>query len=196
MKTYTLPCLECIDWSKAEIQTIDQCSWSPNSAPAATIQGLYLKDEALVFRLVSHAAPSRKINTEPNSPVWQDSCLECFFSFDGKNYVNLEANANSALLAYIGPDRHDRKALTDMGIAMPTAQAEEYDNSWEQIFTIPLETVEALWNFRPSSGMSFRANFYSCGDATPLPHYAAWNTVDTESPDFHRPEFFGEVIIG
>ena len=136
------------------------------------------------------------INTEPNSPVWQDSCLECFFSFDGKNYVNLEANANSALLAYIGPDRHDRKALTDMGIAMPTAQAEEYDNAWEQIFTIPLETVEALWNCRPSSGMSFRANFYSCGDATPLPHYAAWNTVHTESPDFHRPEFFGKVILG
>lgn len=196
MKTYTLPCVESIDWTKAEAQSIEQCTWSPNVAPSATVQGFYLKNKGFVFRLYSSAAPSRKVNTEPDSAVWEDSCLECFFSFDGMNYVNLEVNANSALRASFGTGRHGRKFLKDMDIAMPAVQAFELDKGWELVLNIPLELIEALWGSCPKSGDQFSANFYSCGDATPLPHYAAWNKVETESPDFHRPEFFGKIIIG
>ena len=196
MKTYTLPCLESLDWDKAEVQSIDQCSWSPNAAPAATVQGIYLKGKALVFRVASSAAPTRKINTEPDSAVWEDSCLECFFSFDGTNYVNLESNANSALRASFGPGRHGRKFLKDMDIAMPEVKAQESENGWEVTFSIATDMIEALWGVNVESGCRFGANFYSCGDKTPAPHYAAWNEVQTESPDFHRPEFFGEIIIG
>ena len=196
MKTYTLPCLDSIDWSAAEPQFIEQCIWSPNTAPAATVQGLYLKDKALVFRLVSFAAPTRAVNTEADSSVWEDSCLECFFSFDNLNYVNLEANANSALLAFFGAGRVNRKPLRSLGIAMPEVRAAKLAEGWELIFSIPFETIYALWGHRVKSGDSFTANFYSCGDKTPLPHYASWNPVETESPDFHRPEFFGKIIIG
>ena len=196
MNCYTLPCLETIDWALTEAQAISQCAWSPNAAPAATVQGLYLKDSALVFRLVSHALPSRAVNTEPDSSVWEDSCLECFFSFDGSNYVNLESNANSALRASFGSGRHGRTFLKDMDIVMPTAQAKKLENTWEMTFTISLDTIESLWGRRPQSGNSFTANFYSCGDKTPAPHFAAWNAVETETPDFHRPEFFGKIIIG
>ncbi len=196
MKTYILPCFEKIDWSCCEAQTIDQCIWSPNAAPAATVHGLYLKDEAIVFRLMSSAAPSRAENTEPDSAVWEDSCLEVFFSFDGKNYVNLEANANAALRASFGPDRHDRKFLREMGIAMPTVQASQSADAWEIVVNIPIAAIDALWGKLPQSGDSFSANFFSCGDKTPMPHYAAWNKIETESPDFHRPEFFGKIIIG
>ena len=195
MKTYTLPCLDSVDWSRAEVQSIEQCSWSPNAAPAASVQGLYIKGEAIVFRLCSFATPTRAVNTEPDSAVWEDSCLECFFSFDIKHYVNLEANSNSALLAFFGADRHERKPLRSMGLAMPEVKASKLDEGWELVFRIPVETVEALWGHSVKSGDRFTANFYSCGDKTPLPHYAAWNKVETESPDFHRPEFFGEVII-
>ena len=38
-------------------------------------------------------------------------------------------------------------------------------------------------------------NFYKCGDATLLPHYLSWSQIDTEQPDFHRPEFFGELLL-
>jgi hypothetical protein len=40
---------------------------------------------------------------------------------------------------------------------------------------------------------TLRANFYKCGDGTSVPHYLSWNQVITETPDFHRPEFFGEI---
>ena len=43
---------------------------------------------------------------------------------------------------------------------------------------------------------SLRANFYKCGDKTAHPHYLSWSPIHTEKPDFHRPEFFGELILG
>ena len=196
MKTYTLPCLESIDWAKAECQSIEECRWSPNAAPEATVQGIYLKGEALVFRIVSHAKPARKVNTQPDSSVWEDSCLECFLSFDGKNYMNIECNANGTFLCCFGPDRNERKFVRSLGIAMPEATAKEEESCWEIMASIPLDCIESLWGCRPDSGDFFSANFYSCGDKTPLPHYAAWNEVETESPDFHRPEYFGKIMIG
>ncbi|MBP5277596.1 MAG: hypothetical protein J6Z18_03800, partial [Prevotella sp.] len=45
------------------------------------------------------------------------------------------------------------------------------------------------------SGMSFRANFYKCGDLLPKPHFLSWNAVEIPQPDFHRPDQFGKVTF-
>jgi len=195
MREYKLPCLDSVDWSKAQAQSIDECRWSPNKAPAATVQALFLEGKALIFRLESFAAPSRAVNYEPDSPVWQDSCLECFISFDGKNYVNLEANSNGALLACCGSGRHGRARLKDAGIVRPEVEAKVSESGWTATFTVPLDTVKAVWGVDVKRGGKFAANFYSCGDETPSPHYASWNPVETEKPDFHRPEYFGSLEI-
>jgi hypothetical protein len=42
---------------------------------------------------------------------------------------------------------------------------------------------------------SIKANFYKCGDETSVPHYVSWNPIEVENPDFHRPEFFGELVM-
>ena len=174
---------------------LTECPWSPNLAPAAAFSAAFDAERGLRFLLRSMAAPSRAVNTEPDSSVWEDSCLECFFSFDGKNYVNLEANAKGALRAAIGPDRQRRWFLQELGVPMPRAEARVGEDEWEVLFTVPTETVRALFRMTPGSGCRFKANFYSCGDATPAPHYAAWNPVETEKPDFHRPEYFGTLLI-
>ena len=174
---------------------LSTCIWSPNPAPATFFSVAFEAEKELRFRLHSLAAPARALNTEPDSAVWEDSCLECFFSFDGKNYINLEANAKGALRASIGPDRHNRRFLREMGVPMPQAKADVCEEEWEILFTVPTETIQALFGVRPGKGCCFYANFYSCGDETPAPHYAAWNPVKTETPDFHRPEFFGKIIL-
>lgn len=33
-------------------------------------------------------------------------------------------------------------------------------------------------------------NIYKCADLADKPHYLSLYPVDTEKPDFHRPEFF------
>ena len=39
------------------------------------------------------------------------------------------------------------------------------------------------------------SRYHLAADATPAPHYAAWSPVETQTPDFHRPEYFGERIL-
>ena len=195
MKEYIAKCVSELDWSKVEAQPITECAWSPNKAPAASVKAVFLDGKALVFRVESYAPPTRAENTEPDSPVYQDSCLECFFSFDGKNYVNLEGNSKGALLCATGSGRHGRQALRTMGIVLPELTAQVWEKGWCAQFTVPVETVCALWGRSVAKGDRFFANFYSCGDKTPSPHYASWNPVNTESPDFHRPEYFGIMRI-
>jgi Carbohydrate-binding family 9 len=57
---------------------------------------------------------------------------------------------------------------------------------------IPL-TVFFKHKFETMTGVATRANFQKCGDSLPSPHYLVWNYIESENPDFHRPEFFGEV---
>ena len=57
---------------------------------------------------------------------------------------------------------------------------------------IPLHMIGIDPGRLPSS---IRANFYKCADRTAHPHFLAWNRVDAPAPDFHRPDFFGELIF-
>lgn len=182
------------DWSRVECAELKACAWSPNAAPRTELQAVYTGGELLI-RLTSHEHPARAVNTEPNSSVWEDNCLESFLSFDGRRYMNLEVNANSAMRAGFGTSRADRTPLLSMDIPMPEAVAAVCSDSWCVTYHISPETVEALFGVKLHRGLEFYGNFYSCGDKTPLPHYSAWSSVDTPQPDFHRPEFFGTLMI-
>ena len=182
------------DWQRTEKQKLSPCRWSPNPPPRVTVQALW-RDDALLFRICSDAPPSRAVNIAPDSPVWEDSCLECFLSADRQHYLNLEGNANGAVLAAFGPDRHARRRLADMGVLRPQLLAAVCGTGWEAVYTVPAETLQELFGVRPAVGLQLWANFYVCGDKTPLPCYGAWNDVETETPDFHRPEFFGRLIL-
>ena len=182
------------DWEKAGVQPLLPCRWSPNPPPKVTVQALW-REDALLIRLCSDAAPTRAVNTAPDSPVWEDSCLECFLSADGQRYMNLEGNANAAMLAAFGPDRHARQRLRDMGIPRPTLEAAACGTGWAAVYTIPAETMKALFGVEPAVGLRLYANFYVCGDKTPLPCYGAWSEVETEKPDFHQPKYFGQFVF-
>ena len=182
------------DWSRIPAAELSPCRWSPNPPPASRAQAAW-SEETLWVRLESLSAPTRAENTEPDSAVWEDSCLEFFFSADGVTYINLEANARGALRASIGQDRRDRRLLRELDVPLPEAETACGPDSWALTLAIPAALLERLLGVRPASGLCLRGNFYSCGDKTPAPHYAAWNEVETASPDFHRPEFFGELIL-
>ena len=183
------------DWSCVKKERLSQCSWSPNPAPEADFQAVYMQNGHLVFRLTSHASPTRAVNFEPDTNVWEDSCLECFLSFDGKRYMNLEVNSNSAMRAGFGTCRFDRTLLLNLGVPMPKVCAALGEAEWSVIYDISPETIVSLFGMQPGKGSVFWGNFYSCGDKTPVPHYSEWNRIYTEFPDFHRPEFFGSLVI-
>lgn len=183
------------DWGAVEKAPLRQCAWSPCPAPPAEMQAVLSADGHLLVRLTSHALPTRAAVTLDDGSVWEDSCLECFLSFDGERYINLEVNSNSALLAGYGAGRQDRVTLKSMGVPIPRARAWVLRDHWLAELDICPETVAALSGVQLARGTRFTGNFYSCGDRTPAPHYAAWSPVITPSPDFHRPEFFGTLVI-
>ena len=140
-------------------------------------------------------------------PVYKDSCVEFFidaFPECRLGYVNLETNAAGTLLAAFGPDRLRRRPLwpedlagfdVSASIAGPL-DGEHGRESWTLEYRVPLALFRKLYGQEVRPGRRAAANFYKCGDETEVLHYGAWSRVDTVSPDFHRPEFFGELIFG
>jgi hypothetical protein len=140
--------------------------------------------------------------------VWEDSCVEFFMSGDdlaetgnreGADviYRNFEFNALGICLSAYGTKR-EREFLTveEMngimrfpGLAKQNLPAEGTRFNWELSVAIPLN----LLGLKP--GSSFKANLYKCGDLTSQPHFLSWNCIDSESPDFHLPRFFGEMEL-
>ena len=129
----------------------------------------------------------------------RDSCMEFFVNFspetDGR-YINFEANANGALHCKIGPGRGNRVPLASLDIPQPELTARVEEESWSIRLFVPLGCITALYGRTEyHRGDRIRANFYKCGDETDAPHYGAWNFIEIPSPDFHRPEFFGEIEL-
>ena len=64
--------------------------------------------------------------------------------------------------------------------------------TWDVAMIIPLDLIGVNPESLPDT---LKANFYKCGDLTSHPHYLSWSPIGTPKPDFHRPEYFGELII-
>ena len=196
MKNYTVKTVrEPIDWDSIDKACILPCQWSPNTPPNAYMQAVYITGQGIVFHIKSLSPPERAENWEADSPVYEDSCLEAFVSFDGKHYVNMEANSNGALLCAFGESRHNRISIAELGCEMPMVTAVEGPDFWEVFHFLPDNCIRHLFGSVPFKGMEFEGNFYACGDLCPAPYYSSWNPVNTPSPDFHRPEFFGRLLI-
>jgi hypothetical protein len=40
-----------------------------------------------------------------------------------------------------------------------------------------------------------RGNFYKCADDTEMPHFVSWSPIHLPTPNFHCPDFFGEIYF-
>jgi len=137
-----------------------------------------------------------------NDPVYKDSCVEFFLSFDRQNYYNLEFNcAGIGLMGYGSADRKGRRRLSKERIeqvktisTLPAAQRGVTETAWELLLNIPFGVFEAD-HITSFSGKRCTANFYKCGDDLPIPHYVAWSPIVNPTPNFHLPQFFGELLF-
>jgi hypothetical protein len=136
-----------------------------------------------------------------NEPVYQDSCVEFFISFDeGATYYNFEFNCIGTVLAGYGRGRTDRQWLSgdvlDTINTQSTVLRKGKDRmpQWELTVVLPLK-VFTFQNIDSLQGQQARANFYKCGDHLPVPHFLAWSNIESDSPDFHLPQFFGTLLF-
>ena len=137
-----------------------------------------------------------------NDPIWEDSCVEFFISFDNReNYYNFEFNPIGAGLIGYGPKvKTERARLTAQQInqveVFSCIERSHLGSKWSLIQYIPLETFvhhDITDSFLKETAIF--ANFYKCGDHLPRPHFLSWNKIDHPTPNFHLPEFFGELLF-
>ena len=135
-----------------------------------------------------------------NDPVYKDSCVEFFLSFDGTHYYNLEFNCmGTGLISYGDANKDRRQRLPNRTVELvktcSTINARNgLDKEWRLLLDIPFTVFEAdaivtLVNVRCTG------NFYKCGDELPTPHFVSWNKIDHPFPNFHLPQFFGELYF-
>ena len=198
MRTYTiLP--KTYDWNNIPVAPIDTRLWTPEIDISATAQVCY-DSESLYLRLTAKEATIRAEENGPLGIPCQDSCLEFFFSpiAEDPRYFNFEFNPVKCMFLGFGSCRHDSVRL------LPQKPDDLFDactilteNGWEITYRIPFTFIKLFFeNFVAAPGKKMRANFYKCGDFTAQEHYFAWNPVNNPTPDFHRPEYFGELIFG
>ena len=205
-------CVPFIDTGKQDLETAlelggarfdVQCANWPESFPYTPFCGgrVARTKEALVVDFRVSGLDLRAQNTEDNGRQWEDSCVEVFIQDPEKaDYYNFEINALGKVLACYGPVREGRtrrpqeqmKKILRFGHLEGGPLDKDGIQTWRVGVVIPFELIGLHPDNLPHS---IRANFYKCGDKTAHPHYVSWSPIDTPKPDFHRPDFFGELIL-
>ena len=185
---------------------LSRCPWPAFPAAPVTHFAIAHTGSAILLKFFVDEDNPRITCTTPNDPVYKDSCVEFFISFDnGSSYYNMEWNAAGVCLMMHGPSREDRTPLAPaqirtIGFEAAGTGAEVgagtgiANSGWSLALYIP---TSLFIHDKPAtlSGMRATANFYKCGDDCPEPHYLTWNDISTPAPDFHQPRYFGELVF-
>lgn len=182
------------------VLALDCHNWSSDYpyAPRVTARmALCEQGIALMFDVAEEH--TKAVERENNGKVWEDSCVEFFVANPvGEGYYNFELNAIGTLLA---AHRLSRESATHFDHEQ-LAQVVRYgtfdhkpidirhQNEWWVAEIIPLVLIGAT---EPPKRL--RANLYKCGDKLNRPHFMSWSPIELERPNFHCPEFFGELIF-
>ena len=136
---------------------------------------------------------------EDNGSSWEDSCVEIFLRNpeNSAEYFNFEITSRGFILAARGSSRQDRQKLPPELLAKITRVKQLASVAgnlicWGMTIVIPPE-IFGLDSFR---GVTLEGNVYKCADKAKTPHYLSAFPIDTEKPDFHRPEFFQVLLQG
>ena len=183
---------------------VEKVNW-PEQYPYKPLTqfNLLRSDNSLFIRFYVRGNLLKATYSTDQSPVHKDSCVEFFTKeVDSDYYYNFEFNCTGTCKAARHyKDRYNSEDLTEDEMkrierfsSLETKGTEKSNNQtkWELLVKIPFSLFGLDKNKLPEM---ISGNFYKCGDKTKEPHYVTWAPVITEKPDFHRPEFFGEIFL-
>ena len=193
-------------FAEIEPQPVACCNWPAEFpyAPEVSFRMFHTGDR-LMLRFDVAESYTAALVTEDNGEVWTDSCVEFFIAPDEGLYYNFETTCIGRMLLSGRKSRTEDvqpapaevlasvKRFTTYPFGEPFAERKG-DNRWSLTLAIPPQVLfrHALTDW---SGLEARMNLYKCGDRLSHPHFLSWKPVRTETPDFHRPEFFEAVTF-
>ena len=196
---YNILVKDSVDFSDAPKAEIACYKWTEGYTPYAFAQVIYVRDLGLALHMEAYESDPKSVYTMYNQPVYTDSCLEFFVNCNPKQplYINFEMNANGAFLSALRPGRKGKQPIHELMSDLPAVMAKKFEDHWSVDAFFTLSQIKTLFGKDTfETGDVLLGNFYKCGDETPIPHFGMWAPIDLEAPDFHRPEFFGKLIIG
>lgn len=150
-------------------------------------------------RFVTDEPRIRATETEHNTFVHKDSCMEMFMQFAPESdirYINIEANPNGAAYVSCSKKRGDSVMFEIEDINALNVKAVVTENGWELSYYLPAAIIQKyVPTYEHKAGAHLRGNFYKCGDLTDHEHYLSYAKIGTVEPDFHRPEYFADFIL-
>lgn len=185
------------------VDKISTINWPENFSYCPDVEfGIYHSDSVLHIHYKVCEDAVRAECSSDGDHVWEDSCVEFFFApFSDGIYYNIECNPVGKLYFCYGDGRHDRKMISAESLSKIRRSCslggeafgtKDGPIEWEVSLEIPICCFEAH-EIESFAGLKARGNFYKCGDKLPVRHYVSYFPIGTEKPDFHRPEFFGEI---
>ena len=184
--------IDIVNWAS-------QYPYCPNMEFAVAHQG-----DAILLHYRVEENDTRAVVGNDLGAVWEDSCCESFISVDeGADYYNLETNCIGTVLLCNGEGRDNRTkapaAILNQidrwaSLGRKPFGQREGRQAWELALAVPVSAF-FCHHLQTLSGRTMRANFYKCGDKTPHPHFLSWNRISIPAPNFHRPDFFGELTF-
>ena len=188
--------------SKGSDGAVDTVNWADFSVkPEVRFKIGYGEKEIFLKYYVNENCIKAEM-TSPNQNVWEDSCVEFFVSPEGDGiYYNFEFNSIGSILLATGSSRNGRVYASNnmikrirhsSSMGNEPFSEREGDFYWTLTLAIPFELF-FNHKIKDLKDKVFCANFYKCGDKLSTPHYLSWSPIETENPDFHRPEYFGKI---
>ena len=158
--------------------------------------------DALLLHYRVEEQSVRAVARQDHEHIWEDACVEFFCMPAGDDiYYNVECNCTGKMLVAAGKNRNERTPASEnvmkhiarwASLGMEPFETRIEPTKWELALRLPVTTFfqHKLNSF---DGLTATGNVYKCGDCLPVPHFISWSPITTESPDFHRPDFFGQI---
>jgi hypothetical protein len=186
------------------LDTIEILNWSAIYPYRPITQfNIARSNKSIFIKYSVRGSMLRAIYSNDQEPVHDDSCVEFFCKPVGsETYTNFEFNCIGTCSA------STRKSRYDDVVPFSTEQMQSIKRypsigrrafnemegmfEWELTVEIPFELIGIDPENLPEKILG---NFYKCADGTDSKHFVTWSPVKTEKPDFHCPEYFGELYF-
>lgn len=137
--------------------------------------------------------------TQHQKDVCNDSCVEFFVNFDPEHsdkYINFEVNAIGTVNAGFRSDRFNSVPLSQEEIEGLHIKPFIEEEEWGVSYYISEAFLQSKYpGFTMANCHYIKANMYQCGNEYLPKHRLSLFPVKTETPDFHRPEYFGVLKV-
>lgn len=186
-------------FDKLSPQKIDHLLWSKDGYKPDVIFKIAHNNACVFLRFAVFENHIAAVHVNVNDPVYLDTCVEFFIGIGNDDeYYNLEFNRLGTCCVGYGAGKKDRQdvAATEIEKIRSRRKMVAADGGfiygWQLELIIPV-TVFAHHPDVSLNNLFCKANFYKCGDNLPQPHFLAWNNIESDQPNFHLPQFFGNL---